>query len=232
MNVVLNYASDFFSLFFPELCPACGRGLVKNESVVCTECRFHLPYTNSHLQPDNPIARQFWGRFPFEYAMAYLYFYQNSKVQKLIHQLKYNHKPEVGHWLGQTYGNQIRDFIRIDPPDIIVPVPLHKSRERKRGYNQSERIASGLSTVLGIPVDSESLLRNLATSTQTKKSRFFRSENMMSAFSIVRPENLQGKHLLIVDDVITTGATVEACALTLLSIPGVRISIAAIAFTM
>ncbi len=232
MNVVLNYAGDFFSLFFPELCPACGGGLVKNESVVCTECRFQLPYTNSHLQLDNPIARQFWGRFPFVYAIACLYFYKNSKVQKLIHQLKYNHKPEVGLWLGQTYGSQIRDFISVDPPDIIVPVPLHKSRERKRGYNQSERIANGLSAVLDIPVDSESLLRNLATNTQTKKSRFFRSENMTNAFGIAKPENLEGKHLLIVDDVITTGATVEACALTLLTVPGVRVSIASIAFTM
>lgn len=232
MNVVLNYAGDFFSLFFPELCPACGRSLVKNESVVCTECRFHLPYTNFHLQTDNPVARQFWGRFPFSYAMACLYFYQHSKVQRLIHQLKYNHKPEVGFWLGQTFGHQIRDFVSLDPPDVIIPVPLHKSRERKRGYNQSECIANGLSSALGIPVDSMSLLRNFATATQTKKSRFFRSENMASAFTVAKPESLKGKHLLVVDDVITTGATVEACALALLAVPGVRISIAAIAFTV
>lgn len=229
MNLLLNYASDFLSLFFPETCCACGQSLVKNESVVCTECRYDLPYTHFHLQPDNPVARLFLGRFPFKYAMACFYFYPQSKVQHLIHQLKYNNKPEAGFWIGEMYGNMVKDTLKEEAPDLIIPVPLHKKRRNVRGYNQSECIAAGLSAVLHIPVDTRSILRTTNTVSQTNKSRFSRYENMKDVFSVSRPDCLAGKHVLIVDDVVTTGATIEACALSLLAVEGVKVSLLAAA---
>ncbi len=231
MNTVLKYADDFLSLFFPDVCCGCGQALVKDETVICTECLYQLPFTNFHLQEDNPVARQIWGRFPFVYAGACLYFHQHSIVQQLIHRLKYNNKQEAGRLIGRIYGRQIKEQAAFHHTDLIIPVPLHKMRERKRGYNQSECIAQGLSEVLNIPVDAINLRRDVSTLTQTHKSRFSRYENMKEVFSVIKPEYLKGKHVLLVDDVITTGATIESCATALLSVPDIKISIAAAAFT-
>lgn len=232
MNKISKLTADFFSLFFPDTCCSCGRSLAGNEHVVCTACLYELPYTDFHLQPDNPVARQFWGRVPLVSAGAFLYFQKHSRVQNIIHQLKYNHRPEVGVWLGKMYGRQLKKKTDEDPFNFVIPVPLHKSREKTRGYNQSECIAAGLSAILHIPVETTILRRNVATQTQTHKSRISRFENMKNAFSLNDPGRLIGTHILLVDDVITTGATLEACALQLLSVPAVRVSVAAAAFAI
>lgn len=232
LNTILKYAGDFLSLFFPELCYCCGKSLVNEETAVCTECLYDLPFTNFHLHEDNPVARQLWGRFPFIYAGACFYFHQHSKVQTLIHQLKYNNKQAAGIWIGNVYGRQLKDLALAYQTDLIIPVPLHKSRERKRGFNQSECIAKGISEILNIPVNTDSLKRNIPTVSQTHKSRFSRYENMKEVFSVIQPDKLKNKHILIIDDVITTGATLESCATALMVVPGVKISIAAAAFTV
>ncbi|HCN84886.1 MAG TPA: ComF family protein [Sphingobacteriaceae bacterium] len=231
MNKVYSYLDDFFSLFFPALCPACQKNLFKNELVICTDCIYHLPYTNFHLEKDNRVARQLWGRIPFSVAGSFLYFHKGSRVQNLLHQFKYNNKPEIGVKLGEMYGHILHHAAAYQDVDLIIPVPLHASKLKVRGYNQSQHFAKGLSNAMGIPLFSGVLNQRLSTTTQTKKSRFSRYENMKDIFEVADPQAIAGKHVLLVDDVITTGATIEACSIKILEIPDTRISIATIAFT-
>ncbi|WP_256010844.1 ComF family protein [Desertivirga xinjiangensis] len=231
MNAVYRHLSDFVSLFFPEVCAGCGASLVSQESVLCSGCIFHLPYTNFHLDKSNRVARQFWGRVTFRQCSAYLYFSKGSKVQNLMHQLKYNNRPEVGFKLGDMYGKDLKEASGFEKPDLIIPVPLHPARQRKRGYNQSDYFAEGLSKQLACPFNNRSLKRGHFTESQTRKSRFVRYENMKDVFMVNEPELLKDKHILLVDDIITTGATIESCANALLTISNTKISIASIAFT-
>lgn len=230
MTNIYNYIQDFFALFFPDLCAACGKNLFKHEQVFCTNCIFHLPYTNHHQDPKNRVARQFWGRFPFVQAGAYVYFQKGNKVQNLMHQLKYNNRPECGYRMGELYAYTLKRSVDWVMPDAILPVPLHPDKKKKRSYNQSEFIARGMASILKIPVISDNLLRAANTETQTRKSRFDRYQNLQNAFLIREPKTLNSKHLLLVDDVITTGATLEACSIELLKLTNVRISIASLAF--
>jgi len=230
MRHLLGYLQDFLGLFFPELCAACGRNLFKNEEVICTECIYHLPLTNHHLDQDNQVARQLWGRIAFTNAGSFMYFRKGNKVQKLMYQLKYNNRPEVGTRLGKLYASELRCSGSWALPDAILPVPLHPRKRKKRGYNQSEYIAAGLSEILGIPVISDKLCRAENTESQTRKARWARYENLKEAFVVKEAGALEEKHLLLVDDVITTGATLEACSAELLKLRGVRVSIAALAF--
>jgi ComF family protein len=231
MNLRQNYFTDFVSLIFPELCQACAKNLYRNEEIICADCLYHLPYTNFHRHLENAVAQQFWGRVPIEAASALLYFSKGSRVQNLMHQLKYKNKPEVSVYLGRLAGKRLLENPVFTAADIIIPVPLHKQKLLKRGYNQSLSFAEGLSEKMLIPVEIENLIRTTRTESQTKKSRISRYENMKEVFSVKNPEKLAGKHILLVDDIITTGATLEACCNVLLEIPKVKISIAAIAYT-
>ena len=148
MKAIYSYLQDFFALFFPEPCVSCSTSLLKNERSLCTSCIFHLPRTNFHLASDNPAARTFWGRFPFIHAGAFVYFQKGTKVQRIVHQLKYNNKSESGFRMGELYGQDIKDKQQSQNIDLIIPVPLHPKRKRQRGYNQSEHIALGLASVL------------------------------------------------------------------------------------
>ncbi|MDF3078144.1 MAG: phosphoribosyltransferase [Sphingobacteriaceae bacterium] len=231
MKVKSTFLDDFISLFYPELCPGCGKNLFKNENVICTDCIYHLPYTNFHEDPENRVAKQLWGRIPFQMAASYLYFRKGSRVQNMLHQFKYNNRPDIGLRLGEMYGLVLSKSGLFNAAHYIIPVPLHPAKLKKRGYNQSAYFAEGLSGSLNIPVLANGLKRLAATETQTKKSRFVRYENMKDVFDPAQKEQLQDKHILLVDDVITTGATIEACALELLKLNGTQVSIATIAFT-
>ncbi len=231
MNLSQTYFADFVSLIFPELCQACAKSLYRNEELICADCLYHLPYTDFHLQPDNAVAQQFWGRVPLEAAAAMLYFSKASRVQNLMHQLKYKNKPEVGVYLGKLTGKRLLENKIFSSADAIIPVPLHKQKLLKRGYNQSLSFAEGLAEKLSIPVSVDNLIRTTGTESQTKKSRTSRYENMKDVFSVKNPAHLNGKHILLVDDIITTGATLEACCNVLQKVSNVKISIAAIAYT-
>ena len=230
MLQIKRLANDVISLLFPELCNGCGRHLFYGEKEICTKCLFDLPFTDYHLFADNRVAKQLWGRLPCNAAMAMLYFKKGTKVQNLIHSLKYKDKTAVGVKLGYLLGERLKLSEQYTTIDLIIPVPLHPKKERTRGYNQSKYIADGIAEVLNVPVSNSHLLRKLATSSQTKKSRYIRYENMQDVFQISNAEELKQLHVLLVDDVITTGSTLEACGNSLLTANIAKLSIAAVAF--
>lgn len=230
MKLQSTYLADFVSLLFPELCAACRESLMANEHLICTECRYSLPFTNFHLQPDNIVAQQFWGKIQLEVAYSLYYFSKGGKIQNLMHQFKYKGMKHIGNLLGNIAGDQLIKNKVFNTVDFIVPVPLHKKRLLQRGYNQSACFAEGLAEKLNAEVEINNLVRVTATETQTHKSRFARFENMQEVFTIANPEKLMNKHVLLVDDVITTGSTLEACGAQLLKIPGLKLSIATIAY--
>ncbi|MBB6111353.1 ComF family protein [Mucilaginibacter lappiensis] len=230
MKLLRGYLSDFVSLLFPELCPACQVSLVANEYIICSDCRYNLPYTNFHLQADNIVAQQFYGKLKVEAAYALYYFTKGGKIQNLMHHFKYKGMQRIGNLLGNMAGIQLAENPIFNTVDLIIPVPLHKKRMRERGYNQSTRFAEGLAEKLPAIVEDDNLQRSVATATQTHKSRFARFENMQDVFMIKHPERLIDKHILLVDDIVTTGSTLEACGIELLKIPGLKLSIATIAY--
>jgi len=230
VKISQTYLADFVGLLFPQLCPACGASLMAGEEVICTDCRFTLPFTNFHLQPDNIVARQFWGKVELQGAYALYYFAKGGKVQNLMHHFKYKGMQEIGVLLGNIAGEQLAKSDIFSSVDIIIPVPLHKKRLKERGYNQSTCFADGLAQRLTAVVDDGNLVRVKSTETQTHKSRFSRFENMQEVFAVSDPEKLNGKHVLLVDDVVTTGSTLEACSLQLLKVDGLKLSIATIAY--
>ncbi|MDB5145842.1 MAG: ComF family protein [Mucilaginibacter sp.] len=229
MKLQAGYLADFVSLLFPELCQACGESLVTGEDLLCLDCRYHLPFTNFHLKADNMVAQQFWGKINLEAAYSLCYFTKGGKMQHLMHQFKYKGMQKIGHLLGNIAGEQLAKNPIFNTVDLIIPVPLHKSRLRKRGYNQSTCFAAGLSQKLNIPFDEGNLVRIRATETQTHRSRFSRFENMQQVFALTNPEALVNKHVLLVDDIVTTGSTLEACGIELLKVEGLKLSIATIA---
>lgn len=226
----MNPLADLLSLLLPRTCPACRKPLKDWEDCLCLFCQAELPVTRFHLNPDNQLAEMFWGRVKLEQAVAWFYFRKGSAYQDVLHKLKYNDRPDIGVSLGKQYGYELVQSTGFIRPDILVPVPLNPKRLRKRGYNQSEVIARGLSTSLRIPLVNNVLTRPVATSTQTRKSRYDRYLNVSGKFKTVNPALLENRHVLLIDDVVTTGATLEACAVELLAIAGVRVSVAALAW--
>lgn len=230
MLQINRLANDVIGLLFPELCNGCGTHLYYSEKEICTKCLYDLPFTDDYLFKENRVAKQLWGRLPFNAAMAMLYFKKGTKVQNLIHGLKYKNKTALGVKLGNLLGEKLKLSEFYTGIDLIIPVPLHPKKERTRGYNQSKYIADGIAEVLNVTVSDAYLSRKIATSSQTKKSRYNRYENMQEVFHISHPEELKLLHILLVDDVITTGATLEACGNTLLKANSIKLSIAALAF--
>ena len=230
MNTVSKYLKDFGSLFFPEICQSCGQSLSQQEKHFCNTCLHHFPYTNFHLDADNRLAKQFWGRINIGSAVAFLYFNKGGQVQNIMHQLKYNNQPQVGVALGKLYAQELKAFSNYYLADAIIPVPLHPHKLEKRGYNQSESFADGLAEVLNIPVCIDILTRNSERDSQAMQSRSNRFDNMQKVFSATKTE-INFESVLLVDDTITTGATLEACV-TALQEAGVKnIHIVGIAFT-
>ncbi len=225
----MTIAADFVSLLFPRYCLACLGPLVKGEEIICTRCIAELPKTNYHTQPTNPIEQRLAGRLPVAHAWAFLKFRKEGIVQQLLHQLKYNNHPEVGVALGKIYGYELKKAGLVTGVDIIVPVPLHASRKRKRGYNQSSKFAEGLSYAMETPWDESISIRTMKTATQTRKSKMERWENVKDVFTVSENQVLAGKRVMLVDDIITTGATLEACGQHLINHGCAELSVACIA---
>ncbi|MDD4148866.1 MAG: ComF family protein [Bacteroidales bacterium] len=229
MKKIIEYIEDFWFLIFPYVCESCGVALGKNEPPVCFKCLYELPRTDYCLNQENPIVDLFIGRIKLEKATALFHYYKGSRFKKLLHGLKYKNKPEIGILLGKELGAAMVSSGNFKDVDYIIPVPLHPNRQKQRGYNQSEMIGEGIAAVTGIPMLTDVLLRSVETVTQTKMTRDDRWKNVSGKF-IIKNENLiQNKHLLLIDDVVTTGSTLEACGETLLNVDGVKLSIAVLA---
>lgn len=229
MNYFYDLWDDFISLLFPRLCYACGNHLLRNEKLICTGCYIAIPRTNYHLQADNPVEQLFWGRCLIYKAAAFSYYARGSRIRNLIHKLKYSGIKEIGYELGRIYALSLKSSGFTDGVDIIIPVPLHPAKKRIRGFNQSEYISSGISDVTGLPVNTDSLIRIVISSTQTNRSRYDRWANVEGIFRVSDADSIKGKHILLVDDVITTGSTIESCVNELLKVENVKVSVAAIA---
>ena len=219
------------NLLFPKLCLGCNSLLLTNERTICSSCNHNLPYTNHHLLKSNDTTKKFYGIIPIEFSAAMLYFHQKGIVQNLIHNLKYKNHQEIGTLLGRWYAKDLEAISKVKMFSEIIPVPLHKKRLEERGYNQVTTFCETLSNELQIPYNTTLLLRNRYSKTQTKKDKENRKEISNALFDVTYTEADHNKHFLLVDDVMTTGATLEACAKALLKIPNSKVSIVTIAYT-
>jgi ComF family protein len=230
ITVVKNIVNSTLHLFYPHLCTGCGSDLLKEDNLLCLLCIHTLPHTRFAGMAGNPVEKQFWGRLPIQAGHSEFYFAKEFLLQHLIHQLKYKGDTKIGFYLGERMGNSLLSSGRFNGIDALIPLPLYASKERKRGYNQAAIICNGMSSVMNIPVLAGVVIRQYATETQTRKHRTERWENVSGSFTITAAEKISGKHLLLVDDVVTTGATLEACGAVMLQQPGVKLSIATLAY--
>lgn len=227
--MILNWIIDFFHLFFPKTCVVCGGALGEKDHYLCVSCHAHLPRTGYYLEEDNDVARLFWGKVSLIHAASYFYYSKGSDYCRILYRLKYHYCKEIGEVMGRCMAAEMQNSMFFEGIDLIVPVPLHKKKQRLRGYNQCEWIAKGVSAVTGIPVNTSGLVRIVDNSTQTKKSAHERWENVQNIFSVVPSAEFANKHILLIDDVLTTGATLYACAAILKELEGVEVSILTLA---
>ena len=229
--MISDFLTQFVRLFFPKNCEACGKNLLKSETMLCTECLYELPKTKFHTEKDNPLNRLFYGITNITYSTALFYFLKGSKYRILIHKLKYNGQKEIGIESGRIAGGEIKGSF-FDEVDMIIPVPLHPAKKRIRGYNQSEMIAQGVSEVLEKELRTDILIRQKYTETQTKKNLEERRENVKSAFKLAKPEDVKDKHILLIDDVVTTGSTLISCADEILKAENTKVSVLVLGFAV
>jgi len=224
INIKTQYF-NFYNLFVPKKCLNCGRNLNKTEKQICLDCLQKIPKTQHLNDTENKAAQIFWGRVNLEMVAAGYYFTKDSILQNLIHQVKYQGKKQLALELGKQLALDLKKTQNFDNIDFICPVPLHKLKQKKRGYNQSEWIAKGISEILLKPIMKDVLIKHKNTKSQTKKNKLERLENVKSVFSLNKNHyKFRKQHILVVDDVLTTGATIEACCIELLKIPNVKIS--------
>ncbi len=223
--------SELLQLIYPALCCHCEQPLVGDEQHLCTACLAQIPWTHNAPIADNDVETRFIGRVPCQSAASLLFFHQSAVSQSIVHQIKYFGNIRLARQFGRLMGSELLASKRFDTVDYLVPVPLHPRRKRQRGYNQSELLCKAMSEVLGKPVITNNLVRRRYTTTQTHKNRQDRMDNMKEVFAVRRPAQFADKHILLVDDIITTGATIENCYRALMHIPGLRISIASLAAT-
>lgn len=229
MSLIGKYAESIIDLLYPRLCPGCGNDLLQKEMQLCMHCFSTLPHTFFALHPENPVEKLFYGRLQLQAAHSEFYFTKSELIQKLLHQLKYKGNREIGHYLGTLAAESLFTSNRFSEIDCIVPLPLHPAKQFRRGYNQAAIIGQGISEVLNIPLFDKHIAKK-STETQTKKNRVNRWRNVSESFFITDRNKIKDKHILLVDDVITTGATIEACGNLILSLPGTKLSVVSLAY--
>ena len=228
----MNWITRILDFISPRLCVVCGHRLAPTERSLCGVCLFHLPRTDFHQKPlDNPMAQLFWGLAPVQKAAALFYYHPHSETAQLVYRLKYNNRPDIGEDMGRMMANELQATDFFSDIDVLLPVPLASKRLRQRGYNQSEQLAIGISDITHLPIVSKVLRRKHFQQSQTTLNRWQRQENVTDTFQLKEEHLLQGKHVLLIDDICTTGATLIACANVLKTIEGIRISVLTLGFT-
>lgn len=227
----MNIFTGLLDLIYPALCINCGNYLTGYETGICNICKTRMPYTRFHDDPVNDMSRALWGRADIDFATAFLYFRKRGMTQKVLHQLKYKGREDIGLQFGNLFGAHIADSHFLRSCNYLLPVPLHKAKEATRGYNQSKLICEGMEQTLQIPL-SDNLIRTRYSDTQTRKHRFERWLNVNTKFMVKNPQQLEGKRVLLVDDVFTTGATIEACCQVLSQIKDISIGVATLAIAV
>lgn len=227
-SVLVELARDAGRILLPSFCTVCGSRLESQEQFVCTKCYLDLPFTHFHGERGNVVERLFWDHLPIERANALLFYQAESDSRHIFFQLKYYNRPRVGRFFGRIMANDLLDTDFFEGIDVIVPLPLHRHKERRRGYNQSHELARGVSEVTGLPLETDAVRRVVDNPTQTHLTHQERRENVRDIFQLIQPERLAGRHILLVDDVLTTSATLLSCGTELAKAEGVRISILAL----
>ena len=227
----ISFWTRLLDLISPRLCVVCGNRLSITEEVLCGKCNLHLPRTGYHRDPyENILAKTFWGQIPIQRAAALFYYEAQAETAAILYQLKYKNHPEIGGVMGRMLAREVLGSGFFEGIDAIVPVPLARKRQRQRGYNQSQEIARGISEVSALPIYNKVVQRNIFEGSQTSRGRWERNENVENVFELTDAELIRHKHLLVIDDVVTTGATVIACAKTLCQSEGVTVSVLALGF--
>ncbi len=232
MTPFKDYLEDFLHLLFPHLCTGCATDILNSKDILCAECLNNLPATGFLPLAGNPVEKIFYGRINIQSAGSAFYFSKDSIMQNVIIQLKYRGKHEAGNFLGKLLGHELKRSKRFEVIDFIIPLPLNEKKLFKRGYNQSAAIVDGITSVWHKPVMNDCVERILFTETQTQKDRIERWETMEGVFTVTKPTQLSNKHLLLVDDIVTTGATLEACGNAILQVPGAKLSVVTVAYTI
>lgn len=227
---IKQISNEFLNLFFPRVCVVCEERLLQEEKGICLSCQYELPKTGNYKQKNNKMDALLEGRFPhFDRAASFCVFTKQGVMQAVIHHIKYNHGTELGFKMGKLFGNEIKGSEFISSVDAIIPIPLHPKKQKQRGYNQAEIIANGMGEALNLPIIRHVLVRSIHNPTQTKRTKTQRWENVDGIFTIADAKILEDKHILLVDDVMTTGSTLEAAADALVKIPNIKISVATLA---
>lgn len=228
-NYLKTILTDFVSLIYPRICVGCQEVLLKHEETLCTHCHVQLPHTHFENQNNNPVQKLFWYKLQLTHASSAYFFSKKSRIQHIIHAFKYHNQPQVATYMGKLMGQKLMSIHESQPFDYVIPVPLHPLKRRLRGYNQAEKLADGIAEILKVPVSTKHIIRQTANKTQTNKGLYDRWINVSSIFSVKQTGELENKHVLLVDDVITSGATIEASAQPLTNIPGIQVSIVSLA---
>jgi len=223
-------SSPLFHLFYPHNCIGCGSDTIQNENFLCLDCINDLPHTNFAMHKNNPVEKTFWGRIALAASMSEFYFSKGTIVQNMIHEFKYRGNKKAGHYFGNMMGKSLLNSNRFDDIDVIIPLPLFDRKEKTRGFNQAEILCNGIAEIINKPVIKQNVVRKVFTETQTKKHRIERWKNVEGIFYVTDPQSLEGKNILLVDDVITTGATIDACGTEILKIKNITLSVASLAF--
>ncbi|MBO4778832.1 MAG: ComF family protein [Bacteroidales bacterium] len=230
MSFIVERLRELLQLFFPETCEVCGNALRYGEHLLCTDCLLDIPQIYLHNKERNPVEKMFAGQVQFERATAFFNYQKHTNYAHLIHKLKYQGRDDIGILLGEMFGVKLQESGFLDDIDAIVPIPLHPKRQRKRGYNQSQKIAEGISNITKTPIIADAIIRKIYTNTQTRKNKEERAENVQGIFEVINDKAFENKHILILDDVITTGATCISCAEMILQNSNVKsISFASVA---
>jgi ComF family protein len=227
-----SLVSHFLHLIYPHNCEGCGTDTLNADSFLCAKCLYQLPETGFISAANNPLEKKFYGRLKLENAAAGFYFTKDSLLQHLIAQLKYKNNQDMGLYLGKLVGYQLLSTDRFDSVEALIPVPLNPKKEHKRGYNQSQLICEGIASVWKRPIISDAVRRIVYTETQTNKNISDRWDNVDGAFAIADDSSIKGKHIALIDDVITTGASIESCGSELLKIEGLKLSVLSVGFTL